>query len=103
MRDDLRALHPTRLPHALRGPADEVRARMMRALTAYWETCFAPWWPRMRTLLPADIVHRGQVMANEGVAAMFGGLGERISMEGDVGGSGSTPRCGAVARRAARG
>lgn len=84
MRDDLRALHPTRLPHALRGPADEVRARMMRALRVYWETCFAPWWPRMRTVLQADIVHRGQVMANEGVMAMFGGLGERISMEGDV-------------------
>ncbi|WP_370618155.1 ArsR/SmtB family transcription factor [Mumia sp. Pv 4-285] len=84
VRADLRAVHPGRLPHALRGPTDEVRARMMRALRAYWDACFAPWWPRMRAVLQADIVYRGHVTASEGVAAMFGGLSDRITLENDV-------------------
>ncbi|MGH1562014.1 DUF5937 family protein [Mumia sp. DW29H23] len=84
LRHDLRAVHPGRLPHALRGPADEVRTRMLRALRTYWDACFAPWWPRMRTVLQADIVYRGHVTANEGVAAMFDGLSDRVTLDGDV-------------------
>lgn len=84
LRADLRAVHPGRLPYALRGPMDEVRARMMQALRAYWDACFAPWWPRMRAVLQADIVYRGHVTASEGVAAMFGGLSDRVTLDGDV-------------------
>jgi DNA-binding transcriptional ArsR family regulator len=84
MLDDLRALHAGRLPAPLRGDPAAVRSRITEALRAYWRTCFAPWWPRMRTVLQADIIYRGQVMSAHGVAAMFAGLNERVHLDGGV-------------------
>lgn len=81
---DLRAVHPDGLPYPLRGSAVAVRSRMLRALRAYWDSCFAPWWPRMRGVLQADIVHRGRVAATEGVGAMLGGISDRVCLDGDV-------------------
>ncbi|MFD1825969.1 ArsR/SmtB family transcription factor [Mumia zhuanghuii] len=81
---DLRAVHPEGLPSPLRGSLEAARRRMLRALQAYWDSCFAPWWPRMRGVLQADIVHRGRVAATEGVGAMLGGISDRVSLDGDV-------------------
>ncbi|MEV4221960.1 DUF5937 family protein [Nonomuraea sp. NPDC049725] len=84
MLDDLRALHPGELPEPLRGDPAAVRERITTALRAYWHACFAPWWPRMRTVLQADIIHRAQVISAHGLAAMFAGLSERVSLDGGV-------------------
>jgi DNA-binding transcriptional ArsR family regulator len=78
--DDLRAVHPGDLPAALRGDPETVRARITAALRAYWTTCFEPWWPRMRAVLQADVVHRGQVMSAYGMASMFADLSERVRL-----------------------
>ncbi|MGV9387313.1 DUF5937 family protein [Nonomuraea sp. NPDC003707] len=78
--DDLRALHP-RLPEPLRG---DPSARILDALRDYWRTCFAPWWPRMRAVLQADVVHRGQVISAHGLAAMFADLSERVQLKDGV-------------------
>src|SRR5215204_2881197 len=40
------------------GPAGEVRDRIVAAVSEYWTSCFAPWWPRMLAILQADVVHR---------------------------------------------
>ncbi|NRQ31210.1 winged helix-turn-helix transcriptional regulator [Nonomuraea sp. NN258] len=78
---DLHAIHP-RLPEPLRGA--DPSARILDALRDYWRTCFAPWWPRMRAVLQADVVHRGQVISAHGLAAMFADLNERVQLKDGV-------------------
>src|SRR4051812_32192538 len=86
VRDDLAEVHPDRdrRPAALHGRPEQVLARIVDALSAYWTACFEPWWPRMRTVLEADIVHRGRTIAREGLAAMFADLSPRVRLVGDV-------------------
>ncbi|GAA4380707.1 DUF5937 family protein [Nocardioides caricicola] len=84
VRDDLAEVHPGGLPPALTGRRDRLLRRITRTLAAYWETCFEPWWPRMRTVLEADIVFRGRVIAREGLATMFADLSPRIRLVDDV-------------------
>ncbi|GAB2466917.1 ArsR/SmtB family transcription factor [Xylanimonas ulmi] len=84
MAADLRAVHPGRLPAPLRGDPRDVRRRVTHALREYWRTCFEPWWPRMRAVLQADVVHRGQVISSAGIAAMFADLSERVSLADGV-------------------
>jgi DNA-binding transcriptional ArsR family regulator len=78
VRAKLAEVHRGELPTPLRGRTDRMLARMVRALGDYWETCFLPWWPRMRTLLEADVQHRGRTMARQGLAAMFADINDRI-------------------------
>jgi DNA-binding transcriptional ArsR family regulator len=84
VREDLAEVHTDGLPEPLQGRADRVLRRIVNALEEYWEACFAPWWPRMRTVLQADVVHRGHVIAREGMAAMFADLSPRVTLVGNV-------------------
>jgi hypothetical protein len=81
---DLDEVHPDGLPTPLRGPVPDVRRRIVDALTAYWDACFAPVWPRMRAVLQADVVHRGTVISARGAGAMFADLAPRISFADGV-------------------
>ncbi|MFD6178001.1 MULTISPECIES: ArsR/SmtB family transcription factor [unclassified Isoptericola] len=81
---DLAEVHPHGLPAALRGPVPQVRRRIDAALTAYWDACVAPVWPRMRAVLQADVVHRGTVISARGAGAMFADLAERVSFADGV-------------------
>ncbi len=80
---DIRAVHRIK-PRALYGPPGRVRTRIIDALTAYWERCFVPYWPRMRALLEGDVTYRGRQIAREGLAAMFGGLSPSVRLNGNV-------------------
>ncbi|MEU4190312.1 DUF5937 family protein [Kribbella sp. NPDC026611] len=51
-----------------------LRDRIAAAITKYWELAIEPHWPRMRTLLEADMVHRAQVLARSGAAAVLTSL-----------------------------
>jgi len=86
VRDDIAEVHPDPAlrPPVLTGRRDRVLRRITGALSAYWTTCFEPWWPRMRAVLEADIVFRGRTIARDGLAAMFADLSPRIRLEGDV-------------------
>ncbi len=86
VRADIAEVHPDRAtrPAVLRGRPDRVLARIVEAMSAYWTACFEPWWPRMRAVLEADIVHRGRTIAREGLAAMFADLSPRIRLVDDV-------------------
>ena len=82
VREDIAEVHPapeTR-PAVLRGRPDRVLARAVAALADYWTACFEPWWPRMQTVLEADVVHRGRTIARAGLAAMFADLSPRIRL-----------------------
>jgi DNA-binding transcriptional ArsR family regulator len=84
VRAKLAEVHGDLLPPPLRGRTDRVLARVVRALEDYWEACFEPWWPRMRTVLEADVTYRGRVIAQRGLAAMFADLSGRVRMVGNV-------------------
>ncbi|MFC6344443.1 DUF5937 family protein, partial [Nocardioides hankookensis] len=87
LREDVAEVHPdpaTR-PDVLTGRPARVLGRIQRALADYWATCFEPWWPRMQTILEADVVHRGRTIARSGITAMFADLSPtRIKLVGNV-------------------
>jgi DNA-binding transcriptional ArsR family regulator len=84
VRADLAEVHPATLPTVLRGRPSRVLDRMLAALHEYWDVCFEPYWARMRTVLEADVVYRGRVTAQAGLAAMFAGVDPHVHLEGTV-------------------
>jgi DNA-binding transcriptional ArsR family regulator len=65
-------------------PADPAAARDLLAgqLETVWDTLLAPQWPKLRTLLAADIAHRTRALGDGGVAAMLAGLHPRVRLTG---------------------
>jgi biotin operon repressor len=85
VRRGLREVHgPGPLPVALRGAAPRVLTRIVTALTAYWQLCFEPHWPRMRALLEGDVTYRGRQIAQRGLATMFAGLSPTVRLVDNV-------------------
>lgn len=66
------------LPPVLVGDPDTVLARIVDGLRAYWRACLEPWWPRMRAVLEADIVHRSRQLALGGARALFADFDWRV-------------------------
>ncbi|MFE0135596.1 ArsR family transcriptional regulator [Streptomyces sp. NPDC059037] len=59
--------------------------RIADALDGYWSSCLAPhWWPRVQSLMEADLAYRGRVLAEQGTGALFASLDPRLSWTGDV-------------------
>jgi DNA-binding transcriptional ArsR family regulator len=68
-------------PVVARGLADPAAflARLADAVDAYWRTCLAAdWWPRVQTILEADLAHQARVLAEQGAGALFSGLDPRL-------------------------
>jgi len=66
------------LPAVLGGRPDVALARMVAALSEYWQACLEPWWPRIRAVLEADIVYRSRQLALGGARALFADLDSRV-------------------------
>lgn len=66
------------LPPVLAGDPAAVLARAVEALDEYWQACLEPWWPRMRSVLEADIIHRSRQLALGGARALFGDIDWRV-------------------------
>ncbi|MFH8801404.1 helix-turn-helix domain-containing protein [Streptomyces sp. NPDC017936] len=85
---DLRATYRTEdalPPVVARGLADPAAllARIADALDAYWHTCLATdWWPRVQSILEADLAYRGRVLAERGAGALLPGLDDRLTWTG---------------------
>ncbi|MCC9309575.1 helix-turn-helix domain-containing protein [Kitasatospora sp. RB6PN24] len=87
-------LEPAFLPHdrVLPPPLAEGLAepellleRICLALEEYWEECLAPhWWPRARSVLEADIVHRARTLAQQGLAVLLADLDPKLSWSDGV-------------------
>ncbi|MEU4291798.1 DUF5937 family protein [Kribbella sp. NPDC026596] len=84
VRADLAEIHPATLPSVLQGRPARVLSRVLAALRDYWQACFEPYWARMRTVLEADVVYRGRVMAHTGLAAMFADVDPHVRLDGTV-------------------
>jgi DNA-binding transcriptional ArsR family regulator len=65
------------LPDALAGPG--ALERITTAMQRYWQVMIDPHWPRMRTILEADVAYRGRVITQEGTAAMLNDLAPTIA------------------------
>ncbi|WP_245673902.1 DUF5937 family protein [Actinoplanes rectilineatus] len=81
LRHDLESVHG-HVPEPFRGDHDRVVRRLVDALAAAWKLCFAPYWPRMRAVMQADILHRGRVASSSGLGAAIGGLSPHVSFDG---------------------
>ncbi|MFJ3881018.1 DUF5937 family protein [Streptomyces sp. NPDC090077] len=73
-----------RMPQVLRGDPEALRERIADALEAYWRAALEPHWPRMRGVLEADVLHRAQLLADGGAAALFAGLHPNVRWESGV-------------------
>lgn len=58
-------------------------ARVADALEAYWEACFAEFWPRVYALLERDVLRRSRQLAQGGARELFAGLGPSVRWTGE--------------------
>jgi DNA-binding transcriptional ArsR family regulator len=65
------------LPDAVAGPG--ALDRIVTAMEKYWRVMLEPYWPRMRTILEADVAYRGRVITLDGTAAMLNDLAPTIA------------------------
>lgn len=72
------------VPAFFAGPVVPAIRRMVRILREFWDTCFAPHWLRMRTILEADIVYRGRQIAQGGLFTMLNDLSGAVEFDGRV-------------------
>ncbi|BCJ30757.1 ArsR/SmtB family transcription factor [Actinocatenispora sera] len=85
--DILAAYGPDRLPPVLaagEADPDALIEQIATVLDRYWRRCVRPWWPRMRAVLDADIVHRSRSLAVGGARALFADLHDRVSWSDGV-------------------
>jgi hypothetical protein len=54
-------------------------ARLSDEIAEYWERAIAPEWPRMHTLLDADVRRRAHRLATDGAARVLNELHERVA------------------------
>lgn len=71
------------LPERYAGRGRAPLQAVVETLRAYWQGCIAPYWSRMRTVLDADIVYRGRVIAQQGLRAMLDDLSPTIRLVGN--------------------
>jgi DNA-binding transcriptional ArsR family regulator len=48
--------------------------RLVAVMRAYWKRVIEPWWPAIRALLEADVVHRARRLTAGGTIEVFAGL-----------------------------
>ncbi|AUG75200.1 ArsR family transcriptional regulator [Kitasatospora sp. MMS16-BH015] len=94
----LRATPPEQVLAGLGGPRapgseriDRLRSDPRRGLAelaelvgAYWEIALAPYWPRMRSLLEGDVLHRARLFAEHGADQLLGDLGSTVTWDEDT-------------------
>jgi DNA-binding transcriptional ArsR family regulator len=49
----------------------------------YWDLALAPFWPRIRTLLAADVQHRARRLTTGGASALFADLNPAVRWQDD--------------------
>ena len=65
------------VPEAVRPLLDDPAAgldALVTVMRAYWERAIEPWWPAIRALLEADVVHRARRLTAGGTIEVFAGL-----------------------------
>nr|WP_033220250.1 DUF5937 family protein [Kitasatospora phosalacinea] len=80
------------LRHHLGGAGPKARAlhadpaarlpQLLREIETHWELAFAPYWPRIRALLEADVFHRARQAARHGTGHLLNTLHPQVSWDG---------------------
>jgi DNA-binding transcriptional ArsR family regulator len=65
-----------------RNPRREV-ARLADTLAEYWRRAVEPYWPRVLSLLSADLRHRATRLTERGPAGLFADLHPTVTLDGD--------------------
>lgn len=58
-------------------------ARVADALAAYWQACFAEFWPRVYGLLERDVLRRSRQLAQGGARELFASLDPAVRWTGE--------------------
>ena len=74
---DLEAVHGS-VPAIFAGDPRAAVRRVVAALRGLWDAAFAPYWPRMRAVLEADIAYRGRQIAQSGLGVMLNGISSTV-------------------------
>ncbi|MFC5826718.1 ArsR/SmtB family transcription factor [Nonomuraea insulae] len=53
--------------------------RLAAEVTDYWRAVMAPYWPRIRSLLEGEILHRARLLAEGGIQRMLADLDEAVT------------------------
>ncbi|WP_368662723.1 DUF5937 family protein [Kitasatospora sp. NA04385] len=56
--------------------------QLLREAAAHWELEIAPYWPRIRALLEADVFHRARQAARHGTGHLLNALHPQVSWDG---------------------
>jgi DNA-binding transcriptional ArsR family regulator len=54
-------------------------ARLCEVVAQFWSLALEPFWPRIRTLLEGDVLHRARRLASGGAAALFADLDPNVT------------------------
>ncbi|MEV0379979.1 DUF5937 family protein [Nonomuraea sp. NPDC050643] len=53
--------------------------RLADEVSGYWRAAMAPYWPRLRSLLEGEILHRARLLAEGGIQRMLADLDEAVT------------------------
>jgi DNA-binding transcriptional ArsR family regulator len=67
----------------LAGHPRALRNRLPDTLAGWWRRVLEPHWPRVRSLLDADLAHRARRLTEGGPAALFADLHPAVAWRGD--------------------
>ncbi|MCX5207270.1 winged helix-turn-helix domain-containing protein [Streptomyces sp. NBC_00237] len=83
VRRDLAELPRTATTEMLRSDPHRGLIELADAVEVYWDLALAPYWPRVRTLLEADIAYRARRLAEGGASRLFDDLDPLITWSGE--------------------
>lgn len=72
---------PTAALAALHEHPERELGRLADGIAHYWEVALAPHWPRIRSLLEADVLHRAARLAEGGTQRLFDDLDPQVSWD----------------------
>ncbi|MFF2352015.1 DUF5937 family protein [Kitasatospora sp. NPDC058115] len=68
----------------LRGDPRRGLAQLAEQVESYWEIALAPHWPRLRSLLEGDVLHRARLFAEHGADQLLGDLASGVAWDEDT-------------------
>jgi DNA-binding transcriptional ArsR family regulator len=74
IRREIRRAYGDRVPAVLQPLLDQPRRavrELVELIRAYWERALAPHWPRLRSVLEGDVLHRARSVADGGAGRLF--------------------------------
>ncbi|MFI7417498.1 DUF5937 family protein [Nonomuraea sp. NPDC049684] len=71
----------TKRVQALYDDPEQGLERLAAEVAGYWEAAMAPYWPRIRSLLEGEILHRARLLAEGGAQRMLADLDDAVTWD----------------------